>query len=92
MHRDGHPYTRIRAGELLENQDVREEVRPRSAVLLGDAHPHEAELRELRIEVVGEAMVAIPCGRIRDDLRERELSREALDLALVRGQLEVHRA
>ena len=92
VHRHGHPHPGIRSRELLENQDVREEVRPRPAVLLGDAHPHEAELRKLRVELVGEAMVAVPAGCVRDDLRERELSREALDLALVCGQLEVHRA
>ena len=76
MHRDGHPHPRVRPGELLEHEDVGEEVGTGAAVLLGDAHAHQPELGELREELVGEAVLAIPGGGVRDDLGLGELARE----------------
>ena len=92
VHRDRHPHARVGARELLEHEDVREEVRARAAVLLRDADAHEPELGELREELVREAVLAVPGGGVRRDLRVRELAREPLDLALVGRELEVHRA
>ena len=91
MHRDRHPHAGVRARELLQHEDVREKVRARAAVLLGDAHAHEPELGELRDQLVREPMVAVPVGGVRDDLRLGELPGQPLDRALVDGQLEVHR-
>ena len=91
VHRDRHPHAGVRARELLEHEDVREEVGARAAVLLGDAHAHEPELGELRDQLVGEAVLAVPVGRVRHDLRLGELAGQRLDRALVGGQLEVHR-
>ena len=51
--------------------------------------PSSAELRE---HLAREAVLAIPVGRVRRDLRVRELPRERLDLALVVGEREVHGA
>ena len=79
VHGDGDADARVRARELLEDEDVGDEVRARAAVLLRDAHAHEAELRELREQLVGEAMLAIPLGRVRGDLAFGELARERLD-------------
>ena len=92
VHGDRHADARVRPRELLEDEDVREEVRARAAVLLGDADAHEPELRELGIELVREAVVAVPRGRVGRDLGLGEVARERLDLPLVGGQLEVHRA
>ena len=91
VHRDRHPHAGVGARELLQHEDVREEVRARATVLLGDAHAHEPELGELRDQLVREPMVAVPVGRVRDDLRLGELPGQPLDRALVDGQLEVHR-
>ncbi len=90
MHRDGHPHARVRPGELLEHEDVGEEVGARAAVLLGNAHTHQPELGELRVELVGKTVLAVPRGRVRDDLGLGQLPRETLDLPLIRGELEVH--
>ena len=77
--RHRHPHTRIRARELLEHEDVGEEVRAGAAVLLGHAHAHEPELRELRQELVGEAMLAVPAGCVRGDLGLGQLAGQRLD-------------
>ena len=91
VHRDRHPHAGVGARELLQHEDVREKVGARATVLLGDTHAHEPELGELRDQLVGEPMVTVPVGRVRDDLRLGELSGQPLDRALVAGQLEVHR-
>src|ERR1700750_2830832 len=61
-------------------------------MFLGDAGAHQPERGELREDVAGEAVLAIPLARVGDDLREREVARQLLDLALFRRELEVHRA
>ena len=43
------------------------------------------------IELVREPVLAVPVGRVRDDLRLGELAGERLDRTLVGAQLEVHR-
>ena len=90
VHRDGDADARVRARELLEHEDVREEVGAGAAVLLGDAGAHQAELGELREELAREAVLAIPLGRVRLDLLAREVAGERLDLFLLRGELKVH--
>ena len=79
------------ARELLEHEDVRHEVRTGSSVLLGDADAHEAQLRELREELVRETVLAVPGSCVRDDLRLGKLVRQRLDRTLVDGEVEVHR-
>jgi hypothetical protein len=91
MHRDGHTDASIGARQLLENEDVRDEVRAGASVLLGDAHAHEPQLGELGDELIGEAVLAIPLRSVGSDLRVRELARERLDRQLVGAELEVHR-
>ena len=90
VHGDGHADPGIRARELFEDEDVREEVCARAAVLLRHAHAHEPELRELREQLVREPVLAVPVRRVRRDLRVCELPGERLDGELVGGELEVH--
>ena len=92
VHRDRHADTGIRARELLEHENVGEEVRARSAVLLGHADAQKPQLGELRDQLVREAVLAVPVGGIRRDLRLGELARERSDRLLVGTQLEVHRS
>ena len=89
---DGDADTGVRARQLLEHEDVREEVRARAAVLLGHAHAHEPELGELREHVARETVLAIPFRRVRLDPLAGEVAGERLDLPLLRAQLEIHAA
>ncbi len=91
MNGNRHANAGIRARELLEHEHVREEVRPRAAVLLGHTDTHEPELGELRVEVVGEAVLTIPRTCVRDDLRLGEVPGERPDRLLIGRELEVHR-
>ena len=90
VHADRHPDARVGARELLEHEDVREEVRARAAVLLRHADAHQPELGQLAEELLREAVLAIPLGRVRLDLRLGEVARERLDLPLLGAELEVH--
>src|SRR5205085_2693672 len=90
VHRDGDADTRVRPRELLEDEDVREEVRARAPVLLRDADAHQAELGELGEELAREAVLAVPLGRVGLDLLLRDLADERLNLALIVRQGEVH--
>ena len=92
VHGDGDSDAGIRAGQLLQHEDVRDEVRAGASVLLGHADAHEAQLGELRVQLVGEAMLAIPRARVGDDLGLRQLAGQRLDRPLVGRQLEVHQA
>ena len=56
----------------------------------GHADAHQPELGELAEELLREAVLAVPLGRVRLDLGLRELARERLDLPLLGGELEVH--
>ena len=73
---DRHPDARVPAGELLEHEDVRQEVRTCPAVRLRDADPQQPELREPGEQLAGKAVVAVPLGGVRLDLRTRELAGE----------------
>ena len=86
----GHADTRVGARELLEHEHVRDEVGPGAAELLGDAHAHQPDLSEGREELAREAVLPVPVGRVRPDLGIGDVARERLDLALLRGQGEVH--
>jgi hypothetical protein len=83
VHRDGDADSGVRSRQLLEHEDVREEVRARAAVLLGDADAHQPELGELGVELAREVVLAIPLGRVRLDLLAGEVARQRLDLPLV---------
>ena len=91
VHGDRHADAGVRARELLEHEDVGEEVGAGAAELLGHADAHQPELGELPVELGGEAVLAVPGGRVRLDLGLREVARERLDLPLVVRQGEVHR-
>ncbi len=89
---DGHADAGVRARELLEHEHVGEEVRARAAVLLGHAHAHQPELAELRDHLGREAVLAVPGGRVGNDLRLGERAGDLLDLALLGAEREVHAA
>ena len=92
MHGDGDPDAGIPPRELLDHQHVGEEVGPRSAVLLRDADAHQPELRELRIELAREVVLAIPLGRVRFDLCAHKVASQRLDLLLFGRELEIHQS
>ena len=84
------PDSGVAPRELLEDEDVGEEVRAGAAVLLGHADAHQPELGELAEDLLREAVLAVPLGRVRLDLGRGELARERLDLPLLGAELEVH--
>src|SRR4051812_13124686 len=91
---DGHRHAEagVRARELLEDEAVAEEVRARAAVRLWHAHPHQPQLAEVREDLLGEVVLAIPRRRLRRDLLVGEALGERADLALVVGELvQAHR-
>ncbi len=90
VHGDRHADAGVRARELLEHQDVREEARAGTAVLLRHADAHQAELAERSEQLAWKPVRAIPLGGVRLDLGPREVAGERLDLALLRRELEVH--
>src|SRR4051812_1004045 len=83
--RDAH--AGVGAGELLEDEDVAEEVGAGAADVLRDADAHEAELAELGEDVLGEAVLAVPLGRVRRDDLVGEPRGQRADLVLLVGQL-----
>ena len=84
--RDG----RVDPRQLLDRDRVRERVAAASAVLLGDRHPHQPELGELRDELVREAMLPVELLGDGRDLLLREVADRAADELLLLGQVEVH--
>ena len=90
MHADGDAHSSVAPRELLEDEDVRQEVRAGATVLVGHADAHQSELGELAEDLLREAVLAVPLGRVRLDLGLRELVRKRLDLLLLRAQIEVH--
>ena len=92
VHGDGDADSRIRAGELLEHEDVREKVGAGTSELLGHADAHQPELAQLGEHLPREGVPAIPAGRVWRDLGVRELTGESLDGALLGGEREVHQA
>ena len=91
VHGDGDADARIRAGELLQHEDVGEEVGAGTSELLRHADAHQPELAQLREHLPREGVLAVPAGRVRCDLGVRELAGESLDGALLGGEREVHR-
>ena len=65
---------RVHACELLDGDRVRDGVRSRPAVLLGNRHAHQSELPELGDELVREARLAIELLRDRRDPLHREVA------------------
>ena len=85
--RDG----RVDARELLDRDRVRERVRAGAAVLLGDRHSHQPQLRELRDDLVREALLAVELvGDGRDLVRGERAHRVANELVFFR-EVEVQR-
>ena len=84
---DGDGDAGVGARQLLEREHVGEEVRAGAPMLDGHARAHQAELAEPREQLVREAVLAVPCGRVRRDPRARRSARERADLALLVGQL-----
>ena len=76
MHGDGDPDACVAARELLEHEDVGEEVGAGPAVGLRHADAHQPECGELAEELPRKAVVAVPLGGVRLDLRLRELPRQ----------------
>src|SRR5262249_13225682 len=87
---DGYADACVCTRKLFEREDVRDEVRARSAVVLGHSGSHQPELGELREELAWKVVLPVPRRRVRLDLLAREVARERLDLTLLRGELEVH--
>jgi hypothetical protein len=80
---------RVGARELLEHKDVGQEVGAGAAVLLRYADSHQAELGQFAEDLARESVVAIPLPGVRLDLLGAEITRQRLDLALLRVELEV---
>ena len=91
VHGHGDADARVGARQLFEHEDVRDEIRARSAELLRHAHAEQAELAQLREQRPRERVVAVPRGRVRHDLRGGHFAGERLDRALLRRRGEVHR-
>ena len=92
MHRHRDADAGVCARQLLEHEDVGQEVGAGASVLLRHADAHQPDLGEPREDLLREAVLAVPVGRVGRDLGVRELAGERLDLLLLRCQLEVHRA
>ena len=78
--------------QLLDDDRVRDRVGAGAAVLLRDRHPHQAELGELRDELVGEALLAVELGRDRRHALARERAHGVADELLLFGEVEVQAA
>ena len=92
MRRDRDRDRRVDPRQLLDDDRVRDRVGAGAAVLLGDRHPHQAELGELRDELVGEALLAVELGRDGRDALARELAHGLADELLLLGEVEVQAA
>ena len=87
---DGDRDRRVDPRQLLDGDRVRDGVAAGAAVLLRDRQAHEAELGELRDELVGEARLAVELLGDRRHARLGEVADGAPDELLLVGQLEVH--
>ena len=76
--------------DLLDADRVARHVHAGAAVLLGDADPEETELRELRHDLLREALFLVPLLGVREDLRAREIADGLAEELVVLGQGEVH--
>ena len=92
MRRDGDRDGRVDARQLLDRDRVRDRVAARAAVLLRDREAHEAELAELRDELVREATGQVELLGDRLDPLSRERPDRVADQLLLGSQVEVHAA
>jgi len=83
---------RVDARQLLDDDRVRQRVGARAAVLLGDGHPHQAELGELRRQLVWEALFAVELLRDGRHLLQCELPDGVADQLVLLVEIEVHGA
>ena len=83
---DRHADACVGSRKLLQHEHVGQEVRARTAVLLGHADTHQPELAELGEQLAREMVLAVPRRRLRRDPLVREPPRELADLLLVLGQ------
>jgi hypothetical protein len=83
---------RVHARELLDRDRVAEVVRAAPAVLLRVRDAHQAELAELRDDLVGEALLAVELLGDGADLAVREVAHQPPDLLLLLAQVELHAA
>ena len=82
---------RVHARELLDRERVGEVAGAAAAVLLGVGDAHQAEFAELLHDLVREALGAVELLRDRLYLALRRNPDQALDVALLVGQIEVHK-
>jgi hypothetical protein len=87
-HRQAH--RRVRAGDLLERDDVVEELHARAAVLLGDLHAQQAHLAHGGDDLVREDLLLVPAARVRDDEPLGQLAHRPLEDDLIVAEVEVH--
>ncbi len=92
MCREGDRDRRVDARQFLDDDRVRDRIRARAAVFLGNRHAHEAELGELRDEVVREALLAVEVGRDGGDATLREVAHCLAEELLLLGEVEVQAA
>src|SRR5262249_44398632 len=90
---DAHDDAGRRAGarDLLHHQDVGDGVEAGAAVLLGDGHAEEPQLRHAAHQPRREAVLAVDRGRLRQHILHGELARRLQDELLLRREGEVHR-
>jgi hypothetical protein len=81
----------VGAADLLQRQVISDEVTSRSAVLLRDGHPHEAQIGHLRNDVVREHLPLVQLCGARTYLLLRVLVGEVAPPSLLTGKIEVHR-
>ena len=74
------------AGDLLDDQGVREQRLAQPAVLLGDHQAEDAELLEALDDVGGVLVLVLQLGGDRQDLLLDELADDLEDLLLLLGQ------
>ena len=78
--------------QLLDRDRIRDGVRARALVLLGDRHPHQAELGKLAHQVVRKPLLAVELLRHRGHALERELPDGVADEKVGSLEVEVHAA
>jgi hypothetical protein len=88
---DGDRDGRVHARQLLDRDRVRKRVGSGAAVLLGNRHPHQPELRELAHELVGKTVLAVELLRDRRDALDREVAHSSPDELVLFGEVVVRR-
>jgi hypothetical protein len=92
VRRGGDRDRRVDPRQLLDRDGVGDGVRSAAAVLLGDRHAHQAELGELRDQVVGKTRLAVELLGHWCDALLREVAHGLPDELVLRVELEVHAA